>query len=268
MRLCLLFSLVGCCAALLWSGCFHPDNGAGESRSLSVAVSDTTIFAPADLMLEQRRALPYPALARFAHTGAGRDSAITILRHLLWGGAPQENWGPTIEAVERLRCFDRPDDSMYLFRLSHAFCPTLYEVPCRTWALIDAEGRWVQALDAEYVLPLTYTRTAVDSVPVSETLLLAVRREPEPTELLSVNRQGLFNLLDPMSEERPVWFDDRADPCLYDPVLLEYGFEDMDTDGFPDLFARGKKQCGETAESVAYRWRYYPQKRFFVSAER
>jgi hypothetical protein len=255
--------------ASVWStGCLRPDNGGGDSRPLSVAVSDTTIFAPADLLLEQRRALPYPALVLFARTGAGVDSAVAIFRHLLWGGAPKEDWGPTIEAVERIRCFGQPDDSMYLFRLSHAFCPNLYEVPCRTWALVDAQGRWVQALDAEYVVPLTWVRTTMDSVQVAETLLLAVRREPEPTELLSVNRQGLFNLLDPMSEDRPVWFDDRADPCLYDPVLLEYGFEDVDADGFPDLFARGKKQCGGPVEPVAYHWRYYPQKRFFVSDER
>ncbi len=259
------------CAALallfalgLGSACRRPAPPESEARPAFIGLSDTSLFLPADHLSGPWRSRANPVLARYARTGAMADSARTLLRYMLWGVANAENSLLAIDSVSGARCFESTD-SVFLFALSHPHCPTMTEVPCRLWVLLDQNGRWVQSFEAESVRLLPWTKTERDTLRTTETLLLAVRRAPEETELLSFNRQGLFNLLDPMSEQKPVWLDDVSDPCAYEPVQLKAVFEDLNGDGYPDLRAMGEKSCDGRRSPVSHRWRYLPQKRFFVA---
>lgn len=258
-----LFFLGLVAACLAFAGCPAPVHNDEPGQTSTLETLDSTFFEHADNLLARRRALPYPEIARFAMFGGAPDSALAVLRRLLWDHPPRASETLRFEQVSRLRCFESPD-SLYLFRLAHDACPLLQEVACTTWLFFDPKGQWVQQIEAEELRFLYWKKPSADSTD-AETLILAVRRTPDGTELLMPTAHSVFNVLDPMAEQRPRLFDAAADPCAFDPALLHLELKDCNADGWPDLHCWGDKVCGTKRQATAFRFVYLPQKRFFVA---
>lgn len=261
LRLRLLQSLIAVGLAL--SGCGSPSHNAGLPGTTAAETLDSAFFEHADNLLARRRALPYPEIARFAAFGGAPDSALAAVRRLLWDHPPRESETLRFEQVSRLRCFESPD-SLYLFRMAHDACPILQEVPCTVWLFFDQKGRFVQRIEAEELRFLYWKKSTADSTD-AETLILAVRRTPDGTELLMPTGHSVFNVLDPLAEQRPALFDAAADPWAYDPALLHLELKDGNADGLPDLHCWGENVCGTKRQKISFRFVYLPQKRFFVA---